>query len=589
MWNAKTGKLTSVHRELSQNDLTVCILDSRQRKLFVGDSEGKIFTVNVKNGAKMKKFERHNKMITDLGYWTSVSLNKQEKEKSNGRGMRRLISASGEEIVKVHDEDSIDPHKSCRYRMLQHKGAVNTIAIKKKTEIVASGSDDGTIVITDLVSYKQEIIPHKNKIEVKKVIFLDPHDCLCATDGQGNVSFYAVHNSKKKNNEILSKGYITKSVSKVDEKFPVTAVAFNSKLKYLILGDEFGNIVVWDLTIMLEILDEHQNDDKKNKSKKPLSYQSNHKTDDHSINMYGKAIFPTEIDNEGFKSKANVNKKQIREFSESDIVEVGQIRKAHSDGITWIEVIKKYGAFATSSFDCCCHIWSFNDLEKKIGSLILGFMDKNWNFQVDEMKFKEDNMKEANQLLKDVENLKYDNMFLEKDDKDVPKKNISNTQKFLDAIHSKNFTKKEEHSKLSDDEEEDKELTYQEKVLKKARKVINIHNMLKGKSEIDKKEKEEKEENDKYMGSLRGYRNFGGKKKEGILDCKNYELDWGTGEKTIFNDMFLDQNDEDENNYNILTDLNDYGRSSQTNIGFTSKNAFKTKLLSKNHIKVKLK
>lgn len=47
------------------------IIDMRERKLFVGDSEGRIFTVNIKNGAKMKKFERHHKMITDLAHWTS--------------------------------------------------------------------------------------------------------------------------------------------------------------------------------------------------------------------------------------------------------------------------------------------------------------------------------------------------------------------------------------------------------------------------------------------------------------------------------------------------------------------------------------
>ena len=52
------------------------ILDNRERKLFVGDSSGKIFTVNIKNGAKMKKFEPHNSMIVDLKYWTSATLGK---------------------------------------------------------------------------------------------------------------------------------------------------------------------------------------------------------------------------------------------------------------------------------------------------------------------------------------------------------------------------------------------------------------------------------------------------------------------------------------------------------------------------------
>ncbi len=47
------------------------------------------------------------------------------------------------------------------------------------------------------------------------------------------------------------------------------------------------------------------------------------------------------------------------------------VKGVHSDGITGIEVVEKYDIIATSSFDCCCHIYSFRNLSK-IGSLILG-------------------------------------------------------------------------------------------------------------------------------------------------------------------------------------------------------------------------
>jgi hypothetical protein len=47
------------------------------------------------------------------------------------------------------------------------------------------------------------------------------------------------------------------------------------------------------------------------------------------------------------------------------------IKGVHTDGITSIEVVEEYDIFATSSFDCCCHIYSFKTLSK-IGSLILG-------------------------------------------------------------------------------------------------------------------------------------------------------------------------------------------------------------------------
>ena len=71
----------------------MCVLDTRKRKLFVGDADGNIFTVNIKNGAKMKRFEKHNnRMITDLTHWTSSSNNSNNNSSS--------IAANNEE-----DED----------------------------------------------------------------------------------------------------------------------------------------------------------------------------------------------------------------------------------------------------------------------------------------------------------------------------------------------------------------------------------------------------------------------------------------------------------------------------------------------------
>ena len=153
VWDAKSGKLISVHRELSKSELTTCILDNRQRKLFVGDAEGRIFTVNIKNGAKMKKFERHHKMITDLLYWASASV-----ENDKDKDIRRIVSISRESNVHIHDEDSVDPHKSVRYTMKQHLKSCNSLSLKKGSDLIASCSDDGVIVVTSLNTYRQEVL-----------------------------------------------------------------------------------------------------------------------------------------------------------------------------------------------------------------------------------------------------------------------------------------------------------------------------------------------------------------------------------------------------------------------------------------------
>ena len=69
VWDACTGKLQSVFRELSTKDITWICLDERQRKLFVGNCKGHVFSINIKNGAPMKKFEDHKGDVSCLCYW----------------------------------------------------------------------------------------------------------------------------------------------------------------------------------------------------------------------------------------------------------------------------------------------------------------------------------------------------------------------------------------------------------------------------------------------------------------------------------------------------------------------------------------
>jgi len=78
IWDATTGTLQSVFRDLTQKEITSICLDGRKRKLFVGDSRGRMFSINIKNGAKMKKFKKGYKSlnkdkedISCLYYWGS--------------------------------------------------------------------------------------------------------------------------------------------------------------------------------------------------------------------------------------------------------------------------------------------------------------------------------------------------------------------------------------------------------------------------------------------------------------------------------------------------------------------------------------
>ena len=57
----------------------------------------------------------------------------------------------------------------------------------------------------------------------------------------------------------------TPQTKNTEEKFPVTHMAFHKSFKYLVLGDDFGSVTIWDLSILLKKIDSFKEDPKVNK------------------------------------------------------------------------------------------------------------------------------------------------------------------------------------------------------------------------------------------------------------------------------------------------------------------------------------
>ena len=57
--------------------------------------------------------------------------------------------------------------------------------------------------MTNLISYRQEYLCRGHPYEIKKLIFLDPYDCLCAADTMGDILFFSLGNTVIKNKLIL--------------------------------------------------------------------------------------------------------------------------------------------------------------------------------------------------------------------------------------------------------------------------------------------------------------------------------------------------------------------------------------------------
>lgn len=138
VWDACNGKLVSVFRDLTTRDITCICLDERKWKLFVGDSKGWVFSINIKNGAKMKKFEKHDQDVSSLYYWGEKNI---------------IISSSWDQKVRLSDDSTSDPEGLEWYLMEKHDGSVNFIHFKPWQSLCASCGDDGQVIIYNYGSY----------------------------------------------------------------------------------------------------------------------------------------------------------------------------------------------------------------------------------------------------------------------------------------------------------------------------------------------------------------------------------------------------------------------------------------------------
>lgn len=106
-------------------------------------------------------------MVTDLSCWSSDDADLGDERYSD---MRRVISISNGTEVNIHDEDAPEDAKSsCRYVMKQHQKGCNSLSVRKGTEFVASGSEDGYTIITNLLSYRHEVMPKTKDVSIKFV------------------------------------------------------------------------------------------------------------------------------------------------------------------------------------------------------------------------------------------------------------------------------------------------------------------------------------------------------------------------------------------------------------------------------------
>jgi WD40 repeat protein len=355
IWNGENGKLEHVFRDVMKGDISCAVLDKYQRKIYLGDSTGRIRSVDIKNGAKVKKFSKHKEEVTGLVYWPEN---------------RILISSSWDKKIKIHDDSKIEEDNQVRYKIKQHVENVNSISLHYTAEsptvgLLASGSNDGIIHITKLVSYRPDSKIETEASEIKFLMFLNPSACLACVDADGLVTFWIINSGRNTKKPI----YKIQNRSNIDENSIccVKSIAYCHNKRYFYTGDEQGYLKVYEVGYLVD------------KLANPFMSMT-FLTDDRPLKYLSRSSFIT-VKND--RSPANL----VKFF------------QAHKDAVNHIGFVEDQDLVITSSFDCNVHIWNNDGV--KVGTLILG-TDKNWAIKSDIEAKNNNRRQEAKNIIRKI-------------------------------------------------------------------------------------------------------------------------------------------------------------------------------------------
>jgi len=263
-WNAGSGQLFKVLRDIAKHEITAATISDSGRKLYLGDSTGRICAHELNNGTLLMQFEKHQTDISCLAIWP---------------GTNKLFSASWDGVVKVHSDECSRPPQM-KQEFTNHKDGVTCLACSPELALLASGGTDMKVMLYDLKTLKHEYTIKRIKSVIAAIDFL-PSCCLLAVADQGgNVSLWRVRPhpdkyslvSRFKNipglpNAKIVPGGVSASgqaeggiVPHNAQAIPVNALRFavsaldtREKAKpWLYTADAKGGLRCWDLSVLFQ-------------------------------------------------------------------------------------------------------------------------------------------------------------------------------------------------------------------------------------------------------------------------------------------------------------------------------------------------
>ncbi|KAL0488867.1 hypothetical protein AKO1_013558 [Acrasis kona] len=359
VWDALTGCVQKIYKDISSSEITALTLDDRGRKFFIGNHRGEITAHNAINGALVKTFGKHSQEVTSLTYTddsTNTSWDKQvrilsDRDNNDGMDARKDPFTNHTHDVKVscyHKQQCVAATGDVNGRVLifdirslkwllecsDHSGVSVSSApiLTSKQEITAlkfmgslpafiSADSTGALHIWTIKPYP--INPYKKLKKWRNHTFTPPRMSMRNPFMTQNKTFDE-YNDDDDDVNVLSVPQIP--LGDDQTSIPVTCMDFDTGSNSLYTGDEKGYIVCWDLDVLVT-----------------------------------KASLKSSGRNTTGTGASTINVTQLKEnWDNLKTLDIPRkfFWKAHSDCIKTIQIIKDPSSVVSAGHDSAIKIWS---------------------------------------------------------------------------------------------------------------------------------------------------------------------------------------------------------------------------------------
>ncbi|EWS75142.1 cyclic nucleotide-binding domain protein (macronuclear) [Tetrahymena thermophila SB210] len=248
VWNFRKGTVQRVYKSITESDITSMALDANQRKLYLGQHDGKIRCIDCLTGFKIKDLNFHLKEICFLTMSTKNSL---------------LISAGWDQTIRVFCDERVEKNeeKPC-LRAIKNvsKSDISAAVFSENLLQIATVSRDNCIRIWDFEkgNFLYKIIIPQSVNEIVMIKILDPFPLIAGADSSGFIYVWGLKQSDYYNGKLLIKwkNMFTIQKAAVITSMDHQVIVKDNQVKLdLILGDEIGYIRFLNLN---ELLNEFQ-------------------------------------------------------------------------------------------------------------------------------------------------------------------------------------------------------------------------------------------------------------------------------------------------------------------------------------------